>query len=101
VLVDLVAPSGAVRNRFDHLHRLIDPSHVRAFLEDELADLRAGSMDWPTRTRRPPGSRSTLPSRHNLNGPKYSERSKRKPEARASLRASIRSTRKAGWSYPS
>jgi ubiquinone/menaquinone biosynthesis C-methylase UbiE len=45
VLVDLVAPSGAVRNRFDHLHRLIDPSHVRAFLEDELADLLPCGID--------------------------------------------------------
>lgn len=39
VLVDLVAPSGEVRERFDYVHRLIDPSHVRSFLESELASL--------------------------------------------------------------
>lgn len=37
VIVDLVAPAGVDRDRFDHLHRLLDPSHVRTFLEDELA----------------------------------------------------------------
>src|SRR5436190_2939763 len=36
VLSDLVAPSAGERDEFDRLHRLIDPSHVRAFLEDEL-----------------------------------------------------------------
>jgi SAM-dependent methyltransferase len=45
VLVDLVAPSGEVRERFDHVHRLIDPSHVRTFLEGELADLLPGGVD--------------------------------------------------------
>ncbi len=39
VLVDLVAPSETVRDRFDHVHRLLDPSHVRTFCEPELADL--------------------------------------------------------------
>lgn len=34
---DLVAPSAEVRNRFDELHRLLDPSHQRAYLEAELA----------------------------------------------------------------
>jgi SAM-dependent methyltransferase len=42
VLVDLVAPNAAVRERFDHVHRLLDPSHVRTFLETELADLLGG-----------------------------------------------------------
>lgn len=37
VLVDLVAPSNVDHERFDHLHRLLDPSHVRTFLEAELA----------------------------------------------------------------
>jgi ubiquinone/menaquinone biosynthesis C-methylase UbiE len=37
VLVDLVAPAGIDRDRFDHLHRLLDPSHVRTFVEGELA----------------------------------------------------------------
>jgi SAM-dependent methyltransferase len=36
VLSDLIAPSAEVRDAFDHLHQLIDPSHVRAFLETEL-----------------------------------------------------------------
>jgi ubiquinone/menaquinone biosynthesis C-methylase UbiE len=36
VLSDLIAPSAELRDAFDHLHQLIDPSHVRAFLETEL-----------------------------------------------------------------
>src|SRR5204863_8137902 len=36
VLSDLIAPSAEVRDAFDHLHQLIDPSHVRAFLETEI-----------------------------------------------------------------
>ncbi len=39
VLSDLIAPSADVRDAFDHLHQLIDPSHVRAFLEDELGNV--------------------------------------------------------------
>ena len=39
VLSDLIAPSADVRDTFDHLHQLIDPSHVRAFLEEELGTL--------------------------------------------------------------
>jgi SAM-dependent methyltransferase len=42
VLVDLIAPAAEVRDRFDHVHRLLDPSHVRTFLEVELADLLGG-----------------------------------------------------------
>ncbi|HEY5171407.1 MAG TPA: methyltransferase domain-containing protein [Acidimicrobiia bacterium] len=45
VLVDLVAPRAAVRDLYDHVHRLIDPSHVRVFLEHELADLLPGGAD--------------------------------------------------------
>lgn len=45
VLVDLVAPSGDVRARFDQVHQLIDPSHVRSFLEGELAELLPGGLD--------------------------------------------------------
>jgi SAM-dependent methyltransferase len=37
VLADLVAPSADIRETFDHVHRLLDPSHVRALLEHELA----------------------------------------------------------------
>jgi SAM-dependent methyltransferase len=36
VVNDLVAPAAEVRDVFDHVHRLLDPSHARAFLEDEL-----------------------------------------------------------------
>lgn len=43
VLSDLIAPSADVRNAFDQLHQLIDPSHVRAFLEDELGNLLPGT----------------------------------------------------------
>lgn len=39
VLSDLIAPNDEVRDTFDDLHRLIDPSHVRTFLERELADV--------------------------------------------------------------
>jgi SAM-dependent methyltransferase len=45
VLADLVAPDAELRDRFDHVHRLLDPSHVRAFLELELAELVPGGMD--------------------------------------------------------
>ena len=42
VLLDLVPPSDSVRDRYDHLHRLLDPSHGRSFLEMELADALGG-----------------------------------------------------------
>jgi SAM-dependent methyltransferase len=44
VLLDLVAPNNTVRDRFDHVHRLLDPSHVRSFLEEELAGLLPGGI---------------------------------------------------------
>jgi len=44
VLVDLVTPSDEVRDRFDHVHRLLDPSHVRTFTEGELATLFPGGL---------------------------------------------------------
>jgi SAM-dependent methyltransferase len=44
VLVDLIAPDASVRDRFDHVHRLLDPSHVRTFLEHELADVAPGNL---------------------------------------------------------
>jgi SAM-dependent methyltransferase len=44
VLVDVVAPAPDVRERYDRVHRLIDPSHVRAFLDYELADLLPGGV---------------------------------------------------------
>jgi ubiquinone/menaquinone biosynthesis C-methylase UbiE len=39
VVSDMIAPSTAVRGAFDDLHRLIDPSHVSALVEEEVADL--------------------------------------------------------------
>ena len=42
VLMDIVPPNAGVRERFDFVHRLIDPSHVRSFLEAELAELLPG-----------------------------------------------------------
>lgn len=45
VLLDIVAPSSDLRDQFDHVHRLIDPSHVRSFLAGELAELLPGGVD--------------------------------------------------------
>jgi SAM-dependent methyltransferase len=39
VVSDMIAPSVQVRDAFDDLHRRIDPSHVRALLEAEIAEL--------------------------------------------------------------
>ena len=39
VISDMVAPSVDVRDAFDELHKNIDPSHVRALVEREIADL--------------------------------------------------------------
>lgn len=45
VLLDIVPPSDDVREQFDHVHRLIDPSHVRSLLAGELAELVPGGVD--------------------------------------------------------
>jgi ubiquinone/menaquinone biosynthesis C-methylase UbiE len=45
VLVDLVAPAAEMREVFDHVHRLIDPSHVRTFSEPELVELLHGRVE--------------------------------------------------------
>jgi SAM-dependent methyltransferase len=39
VVSDMIAPSAQVRDAFDDLHRRIDPSHTRALLESEIAEL--------------------------------------------------------------
>ena len=39
VVSDMIAPSAQVREAFDELHRHIDPSHTRALLEAEIAEL--------------------------------------------------------------
>ena len=44
-MVVLDVPEPEVRERYDFVHRLIDPSHVRAFLDYELADLLPGGVD--------------------------------------------------------
>jgi ubiquinone/menaquinone biosynthesis C-methylase UbiE len=42
VVLDIVPASEGVRDAFDQVHRLLDPSHVRSFLEPELAALLGG-----------------------------------------------------------
>jgi ubiquinone/menaquinone biosynthesis C-methylase UbiE len=39
VVSDMIVPDVGVRDAFDGLHRAIDPSHVRALVEEELAEL--------------------------------------------------------------
>ena len=39
VVSDMIATSAEARERFDQVHRSLDPSHARALLEAELADL--------------------------------------------------------------
>jgi SAM-dependent methyltransferase len=39
VVSDMTAPKAESRNAFDELHRRVDPSHVRALLEGEVAEL--------------------------------------------------------------
>jgi SAM-dependent methyltransferase len=41
VISDMIAPTAEVRDGFDELHRLMDPSHVRALLDHELAEIVA------------------------------------------------------------
>jgi hypothetical protein len=52
VLLDMIAPSAAVRARFDALHREIDPSHASCLLEEELAELLGGCVGAPALVRR-------------------------------------------------
>jgi ubiquinone/menaquinone biosynthesis C-methylase UbiE len=48
VVSDMVAPAADVRADFDELHRLLDPSHVRALLDHELAEIvgAAGTVSY-------------------------------------------------------
>jgi SAM-dependent methyltransferase len=39
VVSDMVAPDPEVRDAYDELHRLIDPSHVKVLLSEEVAEL--------------------------------------------------------------
>jgi len=48
VVSDLVAPDADVRDAFDDFQRILDPSHARTFVADELADAvgaAVGSID--------------------------------------------------------
>jgi SAM-dependent methyltransferase len=45
VLQDLIVPVPDARDRFDGLHRLLDPSHRRAHLEAELVALLPGHVE--------------------------------------------------------
>jgi ubiquinone/menaquinone biosynthesis C-methylase UbiE len=45
VLMDLIAPLPDNRDQFDHVHRLLDPSHVRTFVGTELIDLVPDGVD--------------------------------------------------------
>jgi SAM-dependent methyltransferase len=45
VILDLIAPIPESRDQFDHVHRLLDPSHVRAFTGTELVDLVPGGVE--------------------------------------------------------
>jgi SAM-dependent methyltransferase len=49
VVSDMIAPTPEVRDAFDELHRAIDPSHVRALVTPELAELvgeRVGPLSF-------------------------------------------------------
>jgi ubiquinone/menaquinone biosynthesis C-methylase UbiE len=49
VVSDMTVPGVEVRDAFDELHRTIDPSHVRALTEEELAGLlraRVGTLSY-------------------------------------------------------
>lgn len=44
VACDMVAPTADVRERFDQLHRQLDPSHASVLLEAELAELLSSTV---------------------------------------------------------
>ena len=49
VVSEMIVPGVDVRDAFDELHRTIDPSHVRALTEEELAELlreRVGALSY-------------------------------------------------------
>jgi SAM-dependent methyltransferase len=53
VIADMVAPSAEVRERFDAVHRVIDPSHVSCLLGDELVALVASRIGPVSRADAP------------------------------------------------
>jgi SAM-dependent methyltransferase len=52
VISDMVAPDAAARERFDELHRLVDPSHVHCLLGPELAAMVEGAVGPVSRRER-------------------------------------------------
>jgi SAM-dependent methyltransferase len=56
VLLDMIAPSAAVRARFDALHRELDPSHASCLVEEELAALLSRCSGAPVKTLRSRGA---------------------------------------------
>ena len=61
VVSDMLAPSAAGRTAFDALHRVIDPSHARCLLDEEMSDLIATHVGAITHRTRP-GLTYTLPT---------------------------------------
>jgi SAM-dependent methyltransferase len=54
---DLVVPDPSIRERYDGVHRALDPSHVRAFTAAEIADVLAAEVGPVGRQqRRGPGA---------------------------------------------
>jgi SAM-dependent methyltransferase len=60
VVADMVAPGADVRDRFDAVHRALDPSHVRTLLDTELVGLLAEHVGPVTRTEPVPTLRLPL-----------------------------------------
>jgi len=52
-----VAPAAEVRERFDAVHRVLDPSHVRALLDTELVGLLEKHVGTVTRAEPVPALR--------------------------------------------
>ena len=57
VVADMVAPAAEVRERFDAVHRVLDPSHVRALLDTELVGLLEEHVGAVTRAEPVPALR--------------------------------------------
>jgi ubiquinone/menaquinone biosynthesis C-methylase UbiE len=83
VVLDMIAPSGAVRARFDALHREIDPSHAGCLLEEELSALVAGSAGSRARTLRNRGAPLTFEVFEHQSATE-------RPEALARVKAALR-----------
>jgi hypothetical protein len=49
VVSDLVVPDRELRDAYDTMHRMLDPSHARAFTAEELEALLASNVGAPER----------------------------------------------------